>query len=264
MSKLFTEADLISYLRSSVKIQTSDAIQDEAFLTMTDNDISMYLKIAVSKDYPGTIISKVPEESVYGIVLLAKKELYTTLATISAPLYNLEADGASLSQKQRFEHYMSLIEEVDKEYNKHIEEGGAGRVLTSYSVTLPNRYGTRYNMETAALPAPSLYVDEVGDTFVSLSWKVNPFNAFRNYKVYISDSQIVDDYKISDKVDVNAQCLFTITNKWQTRCKIQGLMSNKQYHVAVIASDMTGRTGYDEEVITTADNTVVTTTVTGA
>lgn len=63
-----------------------------------------------------------PEDAVYPIVLLAKKELYYTLAVKEAPLYDIGADNNNyLKRSQRFDHYMKLIAQVDSEYDDWIE-----------------------------------------------------------------------------------------------------------------------------------------------
>ena len=52
---LLTVKDLIGLLRSSVNIQNEESeVQDPAFLTMTDDDIELFIKLGVSRAYPNS------------------------------------------------------------------------------------------------------------------------------------------------------------------------------------------------------------------
>ena len=92
---LLTVKDLIGLLRSSVNIQNEESeVQDPAFLTMTDDDIELFIKLGVSRAYPNiTDLGDLPDGSEYPIILLAKIELYTKLAVIKADKVDMGADN---------------------------------------------------------------------------------------------------------------------------------------------------------------------------
>ena len=263
--KMFTIDELVSYLRSAVEVQKSDSVKDEAFLTMTDDDLQLFLRVAVTNNYSEYSLGRIPEEAVYPVLLLARRELYYKLATISAPLYNLEADGASLSRSNRFGHYMALIKELDSEYEFYTENGGVNGTVQSSNVALSDRYTTRYNQEITPPPVVSLYVDSVADTYVEVSWKCkNLEERFKKYMVYISKDKIFDEYVDKDsQLSSSAVLATTITDKWQTRCRVSGLVSGTTYHVAVLAVNSLNRSGYDEDTFTTAKVTTASDTVSG-
>lgn len=62
---------------------------------------------------------------------------------------------------------MKLIAQVDSEYDDWIENGGTDNgTVKSYSVTLSDRYGTRYNYENAAVPTVVLYIGNITEDTV--------------------------------------------------------------------------------------------------
>lgn len=242
-------AEIVRYLRISVKLQDpSIDVRDESYLSISDEDLELILKVVCTRDFPKVrSLDRLPAESVYPVTLLAKKELYFALATSEAPFYDLVADNNNqLKRAQRFEHYMEMIAQVDKEYNQYNKDGGAGtrNTLSSFDVLLPNRYASKRNYEKGVVPALSLYVDSVTSTTIELSWEVS-ISLFLHYKVYILDSPIWDEYKEGDKLSEKAELVTTIHDVHQTLCRIEGLEPNTLYHVLVVATDKTSLKGVD-------------------
>lgn len=262
--KKFSIEDLVSYLRSVVEVQAEGSeVEDTGYLAMSDEDLILYLRTAVTRDYSQYSLKKIPEEAIYPILLLARRELYFKLATISAPLYNLTADGASLSQTQRFEHYMQLIKQIDSEYQDYEENGGSSGTVSTYNVSIANRYATRYNEVTVPPPAVSFYIDNVGDTFVEVSWESNLHKIdFKCYKVYISSSgEIFDEYE--GKVSENATLVSEVKNIWHKKCRIKGLTPNTSYYVGVVVDTTNGKKGHDSDSFTTEEVVTTEAVVTG-
>ena len=255
-----TVDQMVSYLRMNVSIQDpTGAVQDSAYLSMTDEDIVLYMNIVLTRNYPGIpSLDYLPAEYIYPVVLLSKKELYYALAVKEAPLFDIGADNNNyLKRSQRFDHYMKLIAQVDIEYAEYLENGGAGaNTLTSFDVLLPDRYATKRNYEKGAIPALSLYVGEVTNTSVEIFWKVK-LSRFKEYKVYISESPIVDLLNVSKPISADAKEVVTIRNVHQTSCRIEGLLPDSEYYVAVSATEMSSLTGYKQESFKTLTPVVV-------
>lgn len=262
--KRFAISDLVSYLRNAVAVAEKDLagedwlVEDLAYAALSDEELQLYLQVAATRDFSEYPLDKIPEEAIYPITLLARRDLYFYLATCAAPLYNLQADGASLSRTQRFEHYMALIQQLDIEFADWENNGGTSGTngtLTSYPVHLSNRYYTRYNQRTSALPAVVLYLDEIGSDYVEVSWnpKFHTTN-FQSYKVYCSsDGDVFDNYKFQDKAKVSSTAVLIahIKNIWQRNCRIKGLNPETQYSVGVVVTANGGRKGYDLDTFTT-------------
>ena len=255
-----TVDQMVAYLRMNVSVQDpTGTAQDSAYLSMTDEDIALYMSIVLTRNYPEIpSLDYLPTECVYPVILLSKKELYHALAVKEAPLFDIGADNNNyLKRSQRFEHYMKLIAQVDKEYNDFLENGGAGaNTLTSFDVLLSDRYATKRNYEKGAIPALSLYVDAVADTSVEISWKVK-LSRFKEYKVYLSKSPIVDLYNVSEPLSHDAKEVVTIKNVHQTSCRIEGLSPDTDYYVAVSAIEMSSLTGYKQVSFKTLSQVVV-------
>ena len=254
-----TVDQLVKYLRLNVSIQDPEgAVQDSAYLSMTDEDIALYMNVALTRNFPDIpSLDYLPTEYVYPIILLSKKELYHALAIKEAPLFDLGADNNNyLKRSQRFEHYMKLIAQVDKEYEDYLEDGGAGgNTLTSFDVLLSDRYATKRNYEKGVIPALTLYIKSIGDTFVEIAWEVN-LSRFKEYKVYVSKSSIVDLFNVSEPVDEESEVL-TIRNVHQTSCRIEGLDPDTEYFIAVSATEMSSLIGYKQESFKTLTPLVV-------
>ena len=254
-----TVDQMVAYLRMNVSVQDpTGAVQDSAYLSMTDEELALYMEVALTRNYPEIpSLDYLPTEYIYPIILLSKKELYHALAIKEAPLYDIGADNNNyLKRSQRFEHYMKLIAQVDKEYEDYLENGGAGgNTLTSFDVLLSDRYATKRNYQKGVIPALTLYVSGVGETFVEIAWKVK-LSRFKDYKVYISKSPIVDLLNVSEPVVKETEVL-TIRNVHQTSCRIEGLEPDTDYYVAVSATEMSSLTGYKQESFKTSAPVVV-------
>lgn len=253
-----TVENMIQFLRTSVYIQDKDSVVkvDPQYLCMTDEDILSYLDIVRTRNYPEVpTVALMPEESIYGLILLAKKELYCTLAVKEAPLYDMGADNNNyLKRSQRFDHYMKLAEDAAKEYDDWLENGGGEDALgtvRSYHVTLSDRYNTRYNYENAAVPKVTLYIMNVTDTTAELYWTVKNLSRFFKYNVYISEDRIVDPYSLVNRVSKDAKCVCHIDDIHQTQVRLTELTPETQYHVAIEVVDMALHKGYSELIITT-------------
>ena len=256
-----TVDQMTKYLRMNVSIQDpTGASQDAEYLNMTDEDIVLYMNIVLTRNYPDIpSLDYLPTEYVYPVILLSKKELYYALATKEAPLFDLGADNNNyLKRSQRFNHYMKLIAQVDKEYADYLENGGAGgNTLTSFDVLLSDRYATRRNYEKGVIPALIVYVGNVTETSVELSWTVKRLSRFQEYKVYISESQILDPFNVSKTIAEDAKEVVILRNVHQTQCRIEGLNPGTTYFVAVSVTEKSQLTGYAQESFSTLAPVVV-------
>ena len=246
-----TTAEIIQYLRLNVNIQTDG---DSAYLSMTDEEILLYLNMALTRDFPEyASVEEIPPESIYPLMLLAKKELFVALAVKDAVWVDMTADNNnSLKKSQRFDHYMALAKQAAEEYEQYAEGVGAGErnTLIAYDVLLPNRYNTPRNYAKTPAPRVRVFIDEVGTDYVELSWSVR-ISQFKCYKVYISEKQILDEYSISKKISDDARLITTITDIHQRSFRVSGLHPDSIYHILIVAVDKTSLKGYAEITITT-------------
>lgn len=253
-----TPSQIIDFLRKSVAIEDPDSENDSSYTSMSYEELELFVEVVITRDFPGVSFDDLPTEYIYPVILLSKKELYYALAVKEAPLYDLGADNNNyLKRSQRFDHYMKLILQVDKEYKDYQENGGAGsNTLTSFDVLLPNRSATRRNYEKGVIPAPVLSIGSETCTSVELSWKVS-MSHFESYVVYISRSPILDKFSIGNKISSEAKEVVRIHDYRQTCCRIEGLTPDTTYHVLLAAREMSHLTGYAEAVFSTTENASV-------
>lgn len=249
---LLTVEDLIKLLRSSVNVQSEETeVIDPAYLTMTDDDIELYIKLGVSRAYPKvTDLSELPSGSEYPIILLAKIELYTKLAVLQANKIDMGADNNNyLKQDQRFQHYMKLIAQAKEEYESWLDNEGQGEV-SSYDVLLSNRHYTQRNFEKQVTPKVSLKIDQVTSDSVDFHWGVSNTSHFGRFKVYISKKPIVDMFKdgatYNKKIDGEAKLIVSTQNIRNVFHRVSNLESGATYYIAVFSIERNQVFGYSE------------------
>lgn len=254
---LLTVEELVKLLRSSVNVQSEETeVIDPAYLSMTDDDIELFIKLGVSRAYPKVVsLEDLPSGSEYPVVLLAKIELYLKLAVLKADKVDMGADNNNyLKQDQRFQHYMKLVAEAREQYESWLENEGQGEV-NSYDVLLSNRHFSTRNYEKQITPKVSLKIDFVTSDSVKFQWGVTNTSHFGRFKVYISKKPIIDMYKdgatYDKKLDEEAKLLVSTMNIRNTFHNVGGLESDTTYFLAVISIEKNQVFGYAEKSFTT-------------
>lgn len=254
---LLTVDELVQILRSSVNVQipleegSEETTNDPAYLTMTDDDITLFIKLGVSRAYPNvTDLADLPSGADYPITLLAKIELYLKLAVIKADKVDMGVDNNNyIKQDQRFSHYMKLVAEAREQYESWLDNEGQGEV-SSYDVLLSNRHYTQRNFEKQVTPKVSLKIDQVTSDSVDFHWGVTNTSHFGRFKVYISKSPIVDMFKdgatYDKKLSGEAKLLVSTQNIRNTYHRVNNLESGTAYYIAVISIERNQVFGYSE------------------
>lgn len=254
---LLTVDDLINVLRSSVNVQSTEGEIDPAYLSMTDDDIKLFIKVGVSRAYPDVSdLEELPEGSEYPIVLLAKIELYLKLAVLKADKVDMGADSAYLKQDQRFKHYMALVEEARKEYDDWLENEGQGKI-TSYDVLLSSRHYSHRNYEKQVTPRVSIKIDQLTNDSVTFHFSVSNTSHFGRFKVYLSKSHIVDLHKsngvYSQSILGEPTLLVSTSNIRNTQHEVANLEPDTAYYLAVFSIERNQVFGYKEITFTTLE-----------
>ena len=163
----FTQEQLnkINYLRASVRLQQPNIEIDPAY-KFSDEDLWAILTIVTPAHNSNYTIDTLPDSEFHFVVLLAKKEIYYRLATSTAPFYPLSAEGASLQKNVRFDHYMALVQQVEKDYENAVKlakENEFGEVQ-SYEQLAQGWYFTNRNYNLAKKPTVELTVSNITST----------------------------------------------------------------------------------------------------
>ena len=258
---IFTVSELCTLLREAVNVQNEGAeVQDPAFLTMTDEDLTMFLKLGMSKVYPSLEdLTDLPPGSDYPIILVSKKELYLKLAVVSAPLYDLTADNNNqIKRSQRFSHYMALAENAQLEYEDWVENGGGATVdpntgiqgVTTYEVLRSKNHYSLRNYEHGLSPVVRIKIGEITTESVSFSWSSFNNDHFGKYLVYVSEKPIVDPFRDGSKAEYKILDGATLVlSTWDFRNnhkRVEGLKPETEYYIAVFSIERNQLYGYKQ------------------
>ena len=262
---LLTIDNLLTILRSSVYVQDPNKSSeiDPNYLSMTDEDLTLFIKLGVTRAYPDIDdLADLPDGSEFAIVLLAKIELYMKLAVMVSPKVDIGAESAYIKLDQRYQHYMKLAEEAKSQYDDWLENESLGaNQVSTYDVLLSDRHYTSRNYEKQPTPTVKIKVESVTADSISISWKVANTSHFGKFVVYISENTIVNPYKdgmyFSDKVDNGATKVKSTGNIRDNHCNINGLSEDTTYHIAVFSVERNQVFGYKEITSTTLEALVV-------
>ena len=258
---IFTVSELCNLLREAVNVQNEGAeIQDPAFLTMTDEDLTMFLKLGMSKVYPSVEdLADLPPGSDYPVILVSKKELYLKLAVVSAPLYDLTADNNNqIKRSQRFSHYMARAENAQLEYEDWVENGGGATVdpntgiqgVTTYEVLRSKNHYSLRNYEHGLSPVVRVKIGEITTESVSFSWSSFNNDHFGKYLVYVSENPIVDPFrygsKAEDKILDGATLVLSTWDFRNNHKRVEGLKPETEYYIAVFSVERNQLYGYKQ------------------
>lgn len=253
---MLTIDELIRTLRKSVNVQQEESeVIDPAFLAMSDDDLLLFIKLSLSRVSPGSDVSDIPEGSEYPVILLAKIELYTTLAVMKADKVDIGVDNNNyLKQDQRFRHYMSLVSSAKEQYDTWLENEGQGEVNT-YDVLLDSRHYSNRNYEKQVKPKVKLYVDNVTADSVEFHWKVSSTSHFARFAVYISENPIIDMFgdggSYKNSIQASAKQVLSTQDIRNVSKRILNLLPNTDYYVAVISVERNQVWGGTEVSFTT-------------
>jgi len=254
---ILTVEELIKVLRESVNVQQEEAeVIDPAYLAMSDEDLTLFIKLGVSRAYPlCTDLSDLPDGADYPIMLLAKIELYTALAVLKADKVDMGADNNNyLKQDQRFQHYMKLVSAAKEQYDSWLDNEGNG-TLTAYDVLLTKEHYSRRNYEKQVKPVVKIVIDSIAADSVEFNWKLSNSSHFGRFKVFISDSPIIDPYKdgatYESKLNEGAKEIISTSNIRNTNHRLTGLKPESIYYLAVVEVERNRVFGYAETVIET-------------
>lgn len=241
---------LVPYLRKSLLLDDPTINSDSAF-QYTDEDLADILEMAVYEHNPSYNLTNFPKQESTFVVLLAKKEIYYRLATVSAPFYPLKAEGAELRKDVRFDHYMALIRLVNSEYTTRYDKFTRELPIQQGTLFVATKHYTTdfYNeMEQTDF---EVYVDNVTTDSVEISWDKFEIigGRFESYSIYVNESLIYDKYM--NTISDGATKVVEIRDIHRTFFRITGLNPQQDYHVLVMCKDMNGFKECNEFKVTT-------------
>ena len=249
------QQEFVDALRRSIRLQNPDVEKDKAY-KYTDDDLWEILELVTPIHDAEYTVLTVPNNERFLVLLLAKRELFYRLATATAPLYPLEAEGASLRKDVRFDHYIKLIKLVEDSYNaSYAGFFGTGETgnLQAFDVTIEGRYNTLRNYNMANRPVIALTLSTITATTVNLDW--TKFSVKRGffycYKVFIDTEPLFDEYVEEPFLQSGLSAKFMSFDINKMKFRVTDLEPETPYYIAVLAFDRNGLYGYDQQQFTT-------------
>ena len=258
--------DLIEFLRDSCLVDDPELVVETNYLALTNEQLQEILLLANSRVSRGKYtLDRIPEENIYPIMLLSKKEIYHRLASKYAPDYTIQGNAGTLNISDRYTHFMGLAKQMEEEYQNYLEDMELNRDIsntTSYSdlangeVFISSRYLSARNYRYSATPKVGVNVDNIYDTKIEVSWKIKSVNRFSSYKIYFSEHEPIIDVYDNNKISPKARLIKHELNIHNNRTRITGLNPNTTYNLAIIIFEQNGLMGFDEVVVTTKGDEV--------
>ena len=240
--------DLVNSLKFSLAIgDTNDPILN----SISEEQLETLL---IQKSHQlGIPYPVVPREEEALLLCLVKKEVYWKMATNSAPLYPLDLEGLKVKKDVRFDHYMKLIEWVEKEYTSIINDPKRTSVIQGEILINKPYTRSRYNKYYEE-PIIFLEVDKITDTSVYFSINYNDLKVgdFNKTNVYVHTETIWDKY--DDVLNKQAKKVLTIETIHKKNFKIGDLKPNTKYHVLLEIELVRGMKIYVETEVSTNES----------
>jgi len=239
-------SEILQYLRLNVNVQTPGGIIDPAYLSMTDDELTLYLKLALAQPYfveQGIDdLTDITERSVYALVLFAKRELYAALAVRVAKDVSMSADSVSMSQSERYNHYADLMRQCDAEIAELTSGadaalGGTGGTAYTYTYGTPNRPKDKGRGKPNVT---KLKATAITETSVTLTWTYPNAFPFTRADVYVSLTPIIIINGFDTEISITAAKEGSTTKPDKTEFVAAQLSPDTPYHFAVVAYDTYG------------------------
>ena len=219
--------DLTKYLFSILAIgQTNDSVLN----AITEEDLEEYLtRVSTSL---GMTYPNVPKEDEAIILCLAKKEVYWKMATASAPLYALNLEGLKVDKDVRFDHYLKLIQEVEKEYYTLTNDPNRVKISVG-EVIIDKPYTYKTRTLNYQLPTITPNIDKVAANSmdISLSYEGLKVRDYKKTVVYICQEPIWDKYE--EIINPLATKVITLESPRKCHFRIKDLEPNTHYYLMV-------------------------------
>lgn len=253
---------IVEFLRGSVIGQDPNILYDPEF-NPSDESLMDVVEYALNFVDPTATVKDIHQKQIYPLILYAKKELFSRLATKSAPYYKVSTPELELNKGDRFDHYYKMIRLVDNEIETFNSSGGSFSI-ESHEVLLSSRYFSQRNYDLTKPPYVKMDVDNIYKDMVEVSWKYENTKFFSNYKAYFMEvlpninNNIIDIY---NKNNINAKAVLveTIYDIHNTKIRFSNLKPNTKYKLCVLITEQNGLSGFSEiEVQTLAEEEVTT------
>lgn len=221
-------------------------VADPCYIRIKNDYGDILQFIADTKDI--NVATATGEEQEY-LVLLAKKEVYLRLAVSVAPEFNVEAEFTKLLKSDRFNHYMGLIAQVDRDT---ATSDVAMHIVKLGQALIDVRNGTKRNYELSTAQSISaefvVAADHLDVSFNAFDTSKGVFGA---YEILIGTESFYDEFEDSPVDYSKVFYSITLTDIFKTKNRIKNLTSATPYYVLIVFKGRNGRKDYNYSTKTT-------------
>ena len=174
---------------------SQDNVDDPVLQSISEEEIGVMLDEMLQSN--GITPTNIPNSKMLWIRMKVMEQVYWKLALASAPLYDVTIDGVAVKRKDRFEHYLKLIEAIGKaiasmEADDPTLGGATARTYETYTDKV---YNHNAYITAQKIPVIEVILDDRGETFCNLSLDLRECkNTFLKYDIYYGDTPIIDPY----------------------------------------------------------------------
>lgn len=188
---------------------SQDTIDDPVLQSISEEEVGVMLDEVLQAN--GITDTNIPNSKMLWLRLKVMEQIYWKLALASASLYDVTIDGVAVKRKDRFEHYMKLIEAIGKtiatmEADDPTLGGATARTYETYADKV---YNHNSYVTAQKIPVIEVILDTKGETYCNLSLDLRECrNTFLKYDIYYGDTPIIDpynDYSINKTATLHKQ-----------------------------------------------------------
>ena len=230
-------AKATEYLQSLLNSPLLEA--DPVYQELKGEGITAMLKTsAMAKGY--LLFTQVPETELPLIYLMAKREIFLTLATQVAPEYDVETEFTKLLKSKRFDHYIRLVSEVTTIIKEMTSSGMVGGVVSG-NMLISSRDGSRRNYAFANEQEVSLTLVPA-TTSVDIDWgrfdnKIANFSAYR----LLIGHNLYDPYDEQPLKEGNAIASLMFYDINRTKFRVCNLTPDTDYEALIMLVANSGK-----------------------
>ena len=239
--------NLIEYIKFSLAIGVGN-VTDPSLEEISDGQLEMLIKQHCKS--LGIDIYNIEKEDEAFIICLVRKDVYWRMATLNAPLYELQMDGLKVSKQTRFEHYFKLIQEVEKEYLSIKNDPNRVKVR-AVDVYINRAYNLRKQFNNYEVPDIEIEVDEILENGYNISIDIDRVKPqdYVGTKVYFSNRPIIDRYN-NNSISEQARLVFNTRNIHTRMLRVTYEDVNRTNYLLLVVELKNGLKAYHELEVT--------------
>ena len=245
--------DLIKYFRLSLNIMSGGQGNSD-LLNLEDKDIELFLKVALANFPMFQDLGDLQAKYLPLFMLYAKKEMYFSLATRDAGLFDIGADNNNyLKRSQKFDHYMKIIDSLNDEIEAMLNGNGIGlgtNTLTSFDVLLPSKVRTLRYYEKGAVPVLYLFIKKVEKDFVEIEWDYS-CSHYGYVEVYVSKESVFDKNALKKTIKDSSKRVALVTDSRKNALRVVDLEKETEYYLTLRIVDRSGLESVVEKIFVT-------------